>query len=347
MSGNTRVATILGWDKLVTDLGADPAIIYEQSGLKPLDLQDPDDVLPSRVIAKLLDLAATHTKCPHFGLMLAKRRDLRVYLGLLGQIIQASANIGEALQESFKWIHLHTQANRWGLSTENGVVIITCRPDEYIEYGSVQGIQVAMGAFWRMMRLLSDGAWHPTMVSFTFAKPENTLVYQRFFNVPVLFGGDDNFVVFHAEDLQITLPRHDQYLLEVLGRYAETIQVSRRRSLKEEVRDLIRKNLQTGKADIQQVVRFFPFEQRTLQRQLTQLDTSFSELLNEVRMEIAQDRLLNSDASIARLADSLGYRDQGSFTKTFKSQLGLAPMAWRRQARQNVKTNCRLDKPLT
>ena len=337
MSGNTRAATIQGWDNLVIDLGADPAIIYEQSGLNPSDLEDPDSVLPSRVIAIILELAATQTNCPHFGLMLAKRRDLRVYLGLLGQIIQASANIGEALQESFKWIHLHTQANRWGLVIEDEVVIITCRPDEFLEFGSVQGVQIAMGAFWRMMRLLSDGAWHPTMVSFTFAKPENTLVYQRFFSVPVLFGGDDNFVIFHAEDLQIPLPRHDRYLLDVLGRYAETIQVSRRRSLKDEVRDLIHKNLQSGKADIQQVVRFFPFEQRTLQRQLTQLDTSFSELLTEVRMEIAQDRLLNSDVSIARLADSLGYRDQGSFTKTFKNQLGLAPMTWRRQARLNDK----------
>jgi len=337
MSGNTRAATIQGWEKLVSDLGADPDIIYKQSGLKPSDLVDPDTRLPSRVIANLLELAATQTNCPHFGLMLAKRRDLNVYLGLLGQIIQASADIGEALQDSFKWIHLHTQANRWGLDTQDGVAIITCRPDEYLEFGSMQAVQVAMGAFWRMMRLLSDGAWHPTMVSFTFAKPENTLVYKRFFGVPVMFGADDNIITFHTEDLRIPLPRHDQYLLEVLERYAESLKISRQRSLKDEVRDLLRKNLQSGKAGIEQVVRFFPFEQRTLQRQLTQLGTSFTELLHEVRMEIARDRLLNSDVSIARLADSLGYKDQGSFTKTFKGQLGLTPLAWRRQSRQNTK----------
>lgn len=337
MPGNTRVATIQGWEKLVSDLGADPALVYEQSGLNSSDLVDPDAILPSRVIANLLELAATHTDCPHFGLMLAKRRDLKIYLGLLGQIIQASENIGEALQESIKWIHLHTQANRWGLSIEDEAAIITCRPDEFLEFGSVQAVQVAMGAFWRLMRLLSDGAWHPTMVSFSFAKPENTLVYQRFFGVPVLFGADDNYVIFHAEDLRIPLPRHDQYLLEVLARYAETLKISRQRNLKDEVRDLLRKNLQIGKPGIEQVVRFFPFEQRTLQRQLNNLGTSFTELLHEVRMEIAQDRLLNSDVSIARLADSLGYHDQGSFTKTFKGQLGLAPMVWRRQARQNSK----------
>ena len=337
MSGNTRASVVQGWEKLASDLGADPAIIYKQSGLSPSDLDDPDAQLPSRVVATLLDLAATQTNCPHFGLMLAKRRDLKIYLGLLGQIIQASANIGEALQGSFKWIHLHTQANRWALNTQDEVAIITCHPDEYLEFGSVQGVQVAMGAFWRMMQLLSDGAWRPTMVSFTFTKPENTLVYKRFFGVPVLFGADDNFVIFHADDLRIPLPRHDKYLLEVLKRYAGSLKISRQRSLKDEVRDLLRKNLQSGKTGIEQIVRFFPYEQRTLQRQLTQLGTSFSELLHETRMEIAKDRLLNSDVSIARLADSLGYRDQGSFTKTFKGQLGFTPLAWRRQSRQILK----------
>jgi len=228
---------------------------------------------------------------------------------------------------------LHSQTNHWGLSIEDEVAIISCRPNEFLETGAVQATQIAMGAFWRMMRLLSDGAWHPTMVSFTFAKPENTLVYQRFFHVPVLFGADENHIIFHTEDLGIPLPRHDQYLLDVLERYAETLKISRQRNLKDEVRGLLRKNLQSGKPGIEEVARFFPFERRTLQRQLTQLGTSFREILHQVRMEIAQDRLLNSDVSIARLADSLGYRDQGSFTKAFKAQLGSAPISWRRQAR--------------
>lgn len=335
MSGYTRVAAIQGWEKLVSDLGADPAVVYEQSGLDPSDLLDPDGTLPTHTIANLMALAAEISDCPHFGLMLAKRRDLRTYLGLLGQIVQASANIGDALLECIKRMYLHSQAFQWELIREGEMSITTCRPNELLETGAVQAVQASMGIFWRLMRLLSDGAWHPTMVSFTFAKPKNTLVYERFFGVPVLFGADDNHVVFHSEDLRIPLPRHDEYLLNVLQRYVETLQVSRRRDLKDEVKDLMRKNLQKGKTGIEQVARFFPFERRTLQRQLTKLGTNFRELLHEVRMEIAQDRLQNSDVSVARLADSLGYRDQGSFTKAFKGQLGLSPLTWRQQARQN------------
>jgi len=339
MSGDTRVATIKDWEKLVSDLGADPALVYEQTGLNPSDFENPDDTLPTHTIANLLAVAAETSDCPHFGLMLAKRRNLNSYFGLLGQIVHASANIGDAIVECIERLSLHSQAFQWELNTKDNLAFATCRPNKFLDTAAVQAIQIAMGVFWRLMRLLSDGKWHPTMVSFSFAEPQTTLVYKRFFNVPVLFGADENNVFFHAEDLRIPLPRHDRYLLEVLERYAETLQLSRRRSLKDEVRDLLRKNLQNGKTGIDQVARFFPFERRTLQRQLTRLGTSFRELLHEVRMEIAQDRLLNSDVSIARLADSLGYRDQGSFTKAFKGQLGLAPLTWRRQAQQNAVHN--------
>jgi AraC-like DNA-binding protein len=45
------------------------------------------------------------------------------------------------------------------------------------------------------------------------------------------------------------------------------------------------------------------------------------------------------DVCIARLADSLGYSDQGSFTKAFRAQTGNTPSAWRQQAQQKMTTN--------
>lgn len=334
MLGVTRAATLLGWDKLVSDLGADPNIVYEQTGLVLPDLTDPDEKIPSRTVANVLSVAAEVAACPHFSLMLAKRRDLNTYFGLLGQIVKVSATVGDAFSVGFERMNLHSQGVRWELFTEGNVSNATRQIDGILERGSVQTTQLGMGLFWRLIRLLSDGRWHPTMVSFTFAEPDNTLVYRRFFGVPVLFGADVNTVVFHTEDLKIPLPRHDEYLLNVLKRFAESQQMSRRRNLKDEVKDLVRKNLQHGKTDIEEIARFFPFEQRTLQRKLNDLGTGYRQLLQEVRIEIAQDRLRNSSVSVARVADALEYSDQGSFTKAFKNQTGLTPSTWRKQARR-------------
>ena len=339
MLGVSRAAVIQGWDGLVRDLGADPESVYEKVGLSPNELLDADNVIPTQTVVDVLALAAEITSCPHFGLMIAKRRDFNVYFGLLGQIFQASATVGDAIRECITRIELHTQGTRWELSSDGDVSNIACRLDDFVEKGAVQSTQLAVGAFWRLMRLLSDRRWHPTMVSFTFSEPKDTLVYKRFFGVPVLFGADENMAVFHSADLQIALPKHDEYLKKVLEKYAETIQMSRRRDITDDVKDLVRKNLRNGKTGIDQVARFFPFERRTLQRQLESLGTNFQQLSLEVRMDVAQDRLLNSNVTIARLADSLGYRDQGSFTKAFKAYVGFAPVAWRRKMRQNTVPN--------
>ena len=334
MLGVTRAAVILGCDELVRDLGADPAIIYEQTGLAQFDLTDPDNTIPTRTAANLLALSAEITDCPHFSLLLAKRRDLNDYLGLLGLILEASATLGDALHAGIERMALHSQGARWVLNTEGNVSNITREIDGFLEQGSVQSLQYAIGVFWRLVRVLSDGRWHPTMVSFTFSQPKDTLVYRRFFSVPVLFSADQNTVVFHSADLKIALPKHDEYLLNVLKRYAESLQMSRRRSLIDEVKDLARKNLQNGNTDIEHVAKFFPFESRTLQRKLNQLGTSYRQLLQDLRIEIAQERLRTSNIPIARVADALEYSDQGSFTKAFKKQTGLTPSAWRRQAQQ-------------
>ena len=121
----SRAAVIQGWDKLVIDLGADPAIIYEQTDWDLSDLSDPDGTIPTRTVANVLARAAEITGCPHFGLMLAKQRDFNTYLGLLGQILNASATIGDAVREGFERFDSHAQGVRWELHTQGNISYVT------------------------------------------------------------------------------------------------------------------------------------------------------------------------------------------------------------------------------
>jgi AraC-like DNA-binding protein len=331
----SRAAVIQGWDKLVLDLGADPAFVTEQTEWDISNLSDPDATLPTRTVANVLSRAAEVSKCPHFGLLLAKRRDLKTYLGLVGQVTQAAETLGDGLREGFKLFTLHSQGPHWVLHSSGTVSYVTRHIDNFLEHGSVQSTQLAVGLMWRLIRLLSNGKWHPTMVSLSFKKPVNTLVYKRFFSAPILFDADVSSVTFHTDDLNIALPRHDEYLLNVLKTYAETIQTAPRRDLKDEVTDLVRKNLLEGQTEIEQIAKFFPFRQRALQRKLNSLGTSYRQILHDVRLSVAKDRMLNSSSSLSRIADALGYLDQGSFTKAFKSQTGLTPRAWRQQTQKN------------
>jgi AraC-like DNA-binding protein len=48
------------------------------------------------------------------------------------------------------------------------------------------------------------------------------------------------------------------------------------------------------------------------------------------RMQVATQKLRNSNASIAQIADLVGYDSEAAFSRAFKKAIGLAPATWRR-----------------
>ena len=53
--------------------------------------------------------------------------------------------------------------------------------------------------------------------------------------------------------------------------------------------------------------------------------------LAQCRMQLAARKLRNSQASLAEIADSVGYESEAAFSRAFKKTFGSAPGAWRRQ----------------
>ena len=51
------------------------------------------------------------------------------------------------------------------------------------------------------------------------------------------------------------------------------------------------------------------------------------------RMQIATQKLRNTNASLAQVADSVGYGSEAAFSRSFKKAFGTAPATWRRSNR--------------
>jgi AraC-like DNA-binding protein len=73
---------------------------------------------------------------------------------------------------------------------------------------------------------------------------------------------------------------------------------------------------------------------RTLTRYLAAAGESFSQLRNNARQKFALHYLQETDFSIADIAEKLGYSDQASFTKAFRSWTGHSPGRVRKEQRQ-------------
>ena len=69
---------------------------------------------------------------------------------------------------------------------------------------------------------------------------------------------------------------------------------------------------------------------RTLQRRLQSRGTSFSKLLEDVRIETARRHLANSQLSLTQLAAILGYSDLSAFSRAFRRRIGKSPQQWQK-----------------
>jgi AraC-like DNA-binding protein len=89
--------------------------------------------------------------------------------------------------------------------------------------------------------------------------------------------------------------------------------------------------LPEGEDTIDKLAGKLNISRRTLQRRLSERDTNFLHVLQEVRSKMAIRYLADDRLGITEIAFLLGYADQGSFSSAFKSWHGLAPRDYRRK----------------
>jgi AraC-like DNA-binding protein len=87
--------------------------------------------------------------------------------------------------------------------------------------------------------------------------------------------------------------------------------------------------LPSGKLHIDTVAESLEMSRRTLQRRLAEQHQTYSQLLSEIRFNIAAKKLKNSDQTIAEIAFELGYVDASNFTRAFRKKTGGSPLYFR------------------
>ena len=73
----------------------------------------------------------------------------------------------------------------------------------------------------------------------------------------------------------------------------------------------------------------FNITERQLQRKLKEQGTSFGELLDQVRLDLALRYLQDSRMTMVDISLSLGFHDQSNFVKAFKRWQGETPGQYR------------------
>lgn len=95
------------------------------------------------------------------------------------------------------------------------------------------------------------------------------------------------------------------------------------------MKGMLRGFLVAGHVPVQQMAKLLHMSPRSLQRRLDAAGTTYTRIVNDVRLEMAIARLEHSNLSITEIAHELGYSDSAHFARAFRRWTGLGPRDYR------------------
>lgn len=323
-----RAAVLTNFFEVARGLGYNPQDALRRTGLTRTMLEDPDQRIPAEAAVALLEEAARASRCPTFGLRMAESRQLSNF-GVVSLLITHQATLRDVLTTTIQYRHLLNESLAMQIEDAGKMVIV--REEVVSEAPARQATELAIGVLFRMCAALLGARWRPYSVNFSHDAPPDLTLHRRMFTCRIEFSSEFNGIVFAAADLEAPNPSADPAMARYAQRFVESLPRVNEPSVVLEVRKAIYLMLPSGRATSECVAQGLGSSVRTLQRQLDDAEVSFTELLNEVRCELARRYMDNPQYNLARISELLGYSTPSSFTRWFTAQFGTAPARWREQ----------------
>ena len=99
-----------------------------------------------------------------------------------------------------------------------------------------------------------------------------------------------------------------------------------------DLRQRLKAQLSEGSSEMNDLARGFRMSPRTLHRRLAVEGLNFQRLLDQVRHELAESLVGQSEGSIEQIANRLAYSNVPAFLRAFKRWTRMSPTAFRQRA---------------
>jgi AraC-like DNA-binding protein len=300
--------------------------LLAKAGLTMTQIENRKARVSAQSQIKLLELAAQALGDDLLGFHLARECELRE-LGLLYYVLASSERLSDAMDKAARYGRIVNEGVslriREGRETGIGFhyVNVERRDDR-------QHIEFWLTIIVRLGRQLTNRRLVPSHVRVIHHARKTPAELRSFLGCEIEFGAGADEVAFSREVLQMQLVGADMYLNDLLARYCDETLAHRRAAsvdtLRLEVENAIAPLLPHGKANAPEIARRLGLSHRTLARRLADEGLSFSQILHELKLDLAT-RYLREGLSVSRIAWLLGYHEVSAFTHAFKRWTGKSP----------------------
>ncbi len=327
-----RKMALSGFIETAEELNIDPDRIFKEFELNSNYLTniDNDEMMEFELADKLIRSLAKMSGKHYCGMLMGIRQDIR-FLGIIGYLMQQSNNVFDALMALSKHLSIHSPTpvkieNYGKLSSINYINILPFNRQSYTN-------EVAMAQAMVVMKAICGNQFKPEAVHFNHSRMSDITQYKKTFRAPIYFEQVRTELIYNSALNEQAILRADPLLKEILIKQIEQIQTEEITDLRSQIEILIRRSLQSQRYQINHIAKNLSMHPRTLQRKLKEMGISYSEVIENIRKEVATERLENSNITIMQLSDYLGYKDNTAFTRAFKKWFKVTPIEWRKRGK--------------
>jgi AraC-like DNA-binding protein len=283
--------------------GVPVAPLLRRVGLTPELIADPEQRLSVQSQIRLLDEAAIALKDDCLGFTLARDHDPRE-IGLLYYVMASSQTLGDGLRRVARYSRITNESLVVGYREGNRLVI-------NLSYSGVprhsdrHQVEFCMFGVLRICRLLTGQNIVPQHFSIAHHRSGGTSEMARFVGMKVEFGADTDELALKLDARDLPLIHSDPYLNDLLLKYCEAALADRRGDESQ-----LRTTVENA-------------------RKLSDERLNFTEILQQLRRDLAVRYLDDPKLHVSKIAWLLGFRQVSAFTHAYKRWTGKTPRQMR------------------
>lgn len=329
---NRTVRSEMVWPILMflrKEYGFDIETFLRARQLDPALVQNPDTQITASYLSELFDEATLFTGDANLSFKLGEWANPHS-MGVLGYLLLHSRSVNESLRKLCRYYPLIGKTLKPVLdetSERFKLAFMLHTGEHFFHLGKYQA-EIHLSATLSLINKIASSPVVPEYATFRHPEPSDLSEYRRIFGTKLYFGESENALIFSKEALEIKTLYENPTLLrlfeEEAAKYAG-VEVCG--GLKEEVSGYILMGAGELDFSLESVARKANLHPRLLQKKLQKEGSGFTQLLSEIRRNLAA-RYLQEGVEIATVSIYLGYSEPSAFHRAFKRWYGVSPGEW-------------------
>jgi len=250
---------------------------------------------------------------------------------LLELAARTCSTLREALQCTIRYYRLMTDEATYAFEG-TGDPVALCRQSAPGIPASPTASEFAFASIVYFIRRNTATDESRCVLELEYPEPDYVGEYQTRFRCPIRFSAGRNALLLPLDLLQIPMRAHCPPLAKAFALRADEqlVRLAEQDSLAERVRRLTADHLSSGQVTMQWISRCLGLSPPTLRRHLQTENATFTELVDEVRRQMAEQEL-RGNRSVSEIAFSLGFSSVSALDRAFKRWFGMLPSEYRAQ----------------